>query len=46
MDGADTRTGLHGDDGFGGHGHVDNDAVALGDADGFQAIGKLADFSV
>ena len=38
--------GEHGDAGFGDHRHVDDDAVAFGDAERFHAIGKFGDFVV
>ncbi len=38
----DARAGLHGDDTFDRHRHVDHDAVALLDAEGFEAVGELA----
>ena len=44
--GADARAGLHGCNAFDGHRHIDDHAVALGDALGFQAVGELADFFV
>ena len=43
MDGADAGTGQHGDYALDRQGHVDDDAVALADAQGFEAVGEAAD---
>ena len=40
--GANARAGLHGHHTLDGHGHVDQDAVALLDALGLERVGKLA----
>src|SRR3569623_253278 len=40
MNRADARAGLHGDDGFGNHRHVDHHAVAFDDAERSQRIGE------
>ena len=44
--GADARASLHCSNAFNRHRHIDDHAVALGDALGFQAVGELADFFV
>ncbi len=44
MRGADTGAGLHRNNAFHRHRHVDDDPVTLLDAERFQAIGELADF--
>ena len=41
VNGADTSTGLHGDDPLDTHGHVDDDAITLLDAFRAQTIGQL-----
>ena len=46
VDRADAGAGEHRGDDFGGHAHVDGDAVALADAAGAQLIGDAADFGV
>ena len=46
MDRANTRAGLHGDDGFDRHRHVNQHAVAFFDLAAFQAIGHHADTAV
>ena len=43
VNGADTGAGLHGDDAFDGHRHVDDDAVTLLDTLRLQHVGHLAD---
>ena len=43
MDGADTGTGLHGDDAFDRHRQIDDDAVPLLDTLRLQRVGKLGD---
>ena len=42
MDGTDTGAGLHGDNGFHHHRHINNDAITLGDAQAFEAVGEQA----
>jgi hypothetical protein len=42
MDGADAGAGLHRHHRLDAHRHVDDDAVALGDAERLQAVGELA----
>ena len=44
VDGADARTGEESGDGLPCHGKVDSDGVALLDTNGFEYIGKAADF--
>jgi len=46
VDGSQTGTGQHGECRFGNHGHVDQDAVALGDAQVFQNGGHALHFGV
>ena len=46
VDRADAGAGLHGDDRFGCHRHVDHHAVTLGDALGLEHVGELADLGV
>ena len=41
MDGADTGTGLHGNNAFNRHRQIDDDAVTLLDALGLQRVGEL-----
>ena len=42
MHGTDTGTGQHGDGQLGNHLHIDANAVALGDPQGFQGVGEAA----
>ena len=37
-----TGTGLHRDHGFDAHRHIDDNTVALADAQRFEAVGELA----
>ena len=46
VDGADAGAGEEGDGELGAHAHVDGDAVALLDAEGFEDVGELLDFDV
>jgi hypothetical protein len=43
VNGANARASLHGHHAFNGHGHVDQDTVALDHAQRFERIGKAAD---
>src|SRR3569833_292958 len=43
MNRADARAGLHGDDGFGNHRHIDHHAVAFDDAERSQRVSEPAD---
>ena len=46
MNGTDTRAGQHGNDALHGERHVDDDAVALADAEGFEPIRETAHLPV
>ena len=46
MHGTDAGAGQHGHRGFGDHGHINGDDVALTDAAGFESVGQAADLSV
>lgn len=46
VDGADAHAGEHGEGGLGDHGHVDEDAVALADAEFDEAGGHAFDFAL